>query len=186
MNEELNKHKRKQDEKIKKFHEALSKDKLKIKFRLVLNNNIVGYETHVIDSRIGHIGIYHKRPDETGLKYGYPVTMGDRYYIFHDKKEQFTGLYDKNNVEIYVGDIVSYPEYPNHISITGSHLLPAVVIFKNGKFISKSNYVSKSKLWDSEKDLLEWLPSKTYLKNYKGEDVSVIGDIHNNPELLEV
>ena len=57
------------------------------KFKLFNNGKLVGFENHVIDPDIGHIGIYHKNLDEEDFVYGYPITMGDKYYIFHDRKE---------------------------------------------------------------------------------------------------
>ena len=56
-----------------------------IKFKLMKNKKVVGYETHTIDPDIGHIGIYHKALDSK-MRVGYPITGGDKWYVFHDDK----------------------------------------------------------------------------------------------------
>jgi len=78
--------------------------------------------------------------------------------------EEFTGLKDKNGVEIYDGDIVQYGEDKDFIF---------VVIFKYGCFYAH-NILGEKFMTDS---LLGSL--------VMSEKVSVIGNIHENPELLE-
>lgn len=78
--------------------------------------------------------------------------------------EEFTGLKDKNGVEIYEGDIVQYGEDKDFIF---------VVIFKYGCFYAH-NILGEKFMTDS---LLGSL--------VMSEKVSVIGNIHENPELLE-
>ena len=71
---------------------------------------------------------------------------------------QYTGLTDKNGKKIFEGDIVTMPSYRG-----GRH--KSVVYFKNGKFaVDGSNY--------SFKDIAP-------------KNMEIIGNIHDNPELLK-
>lgn len=66
-----------------------------IKFRLIKDNKIVGYEEHkLLESPMGNkrnVYIYHSR---TGHELSwYEITMCPKEYIAHDDKNQFTGRY---------------------------------------------------------------------------------------------
>lgn len=93
---------------------------------------------------------------------------------------QFTGLFDKNNREIYEGDIVKYTRYKVHSEY-----------FK--KDFIENDYVV---YWNEEKHAFYCTTkfesgggASGYLNFHderaEKEEIEVIGNIHDNPELLE-
>ena len=82
---------------------------------------------------------------------------------------QFTGLTDQNGTKIFEGDIVRYTELR-----LGGEDVPVVnvVEFAEGGF-AVNNYFINHWLWNS-------IDGNTQLS-----DIEVIGNIHDNPELLE-
>ena len=80
----------------------------------------------------------------------------------HVEIEQFTGLQDKNGVDIYVGDIVQYPG-----DYYGFH--KQAVIYFEGRFAP----------------LVQVEEGHNAIDGYEAEYFEVIGNIHQNPELLK-
>lgn len=77
---------------------------------------------------------------------------------------QFTGLKDKNGKEIYDGDIVEYKD------------------FSNGMYLFKEQPKARGVI------KINNLLNGIYLKGlgtFKGDKVEVIGNIHDNPEILK-
>ena len=92
----------------------------------------------------------------------------NQYYITDDDTiGQYTGLKDKNGVEIYEGDIVKINNDYEKYGINAGEIYQ--VYFKSGGYRLLPKYCKEA--------LGYWLES--------GEDFVVIGNIYDNPELLK-
>lgn len=93
--------------------------------------------------------------------------MGDRYDVIPETVGQFTGLTDKNGMKIFEGDILKTKQYgkvSNYIIENGFDTF--AVIYKPGRF----QLVNKSRRFD--------------FANIRRDQIEVIGNVHDNPELL--
>lgn len=103
-------------------------------------------------------------------------------------KRQFTGLHDKNGKEIYEGDIVSVP-YVNPMGCVEPDTVDyiSVITYQNGGFVIDSCELKVEKI--SIAHSLEKSPGR-YVSNYGNVTeygrclLKIIGNIHENPELL--
>jgi uncharacterized phage protein (TIGR01671 family) len=88
---------------------------------------------------------------------------------------QFIGHRDINNVEIYENDIVTYYAMQGwkcadkDFRQYGTKVRPRQVVYKSGQFIPRSSYCK------TNKGCCSW----------RHFDVEVIGNIHENPDLLK-
>ncbi len=87
----------------------------------------------------------------------------ERYIVIPETVGQYTGLTDKNGKKIFEGDIVKCKDYletkPFEFEFQG------YVDFKNGSFVIVGGFMTHYRWLDYE--------------------VEVIGNIHDNPELLK-
>ena len=125
-----------------------------------------------------------KRSDTGGWIYGYLICtpcnsyidsgLGDTFnpkIIDRETRGQYTGLKDKNGVEIYEGDVIRYFDTGNMFD---SDLLEcmAQVVFKYARWYGK----------DITAKGLRCCPDFGHVQE---EELEVIGNIYENPELLE-
>lgn len=130
-----------------------------IKFRLVKDGKIVGYERHDIE-HYSKVTICHSEDGEKWFSIVYCAV--EREFIEHDHKDQFIGLPDKNGVEIYERDIIRGSRFPHHVH---------QVEYDEAQF-NPFGYPSG---WsDGEWENVGWL------------ECEVIGNIYENKELSEM
>ena len=92
---------------------------------------------------------------------------------------QFTGLFDKNGVEIYEGDVLKYHPYHN----LGHKGIKTIGAVKWGETGDSDDWAhSKHYEWVVDKDSLADIADSDYKED---EYCEVIGNIYQNPELLE-
>ena len=117
----------------------------------------------------------------------YLTDKSEQYFsrVIPDTVGQFTGLKDKNGVKIYEGDII--PKYTHFDNIVSKD------------FIKKCEYPEEigkaffEVIWNVQKCAFEMVfrkftknePRCKILSVYSGENSEVIGNIHDNPELLK-
>ena len=87
---------------------------------------------------------------------------------------QFTGLFDRNGKEIYEGDILRC-QYEDVCEETGEGEYFGVVTFENGCFRGEEPGFDYIKNHETPMTIAEWTMDKT---------CTVVGNIHQNPELL--
>lgn len=97
--------------------------------------------------------------------------LGTKSNIDTDTIGQFTGLYDKDGKEIYEGDLIE----------VNGRLFGIVEWHKDGYFFINDTIVGVRSDGGEYSPIGEMI---RYFSNH-GHDFSVIGNIHDNPELLK-
>lgn len=103
----------------------------------------------------------------------YPDRFGNKCRIFVDPKTvgQFTGLTDKNGKKIFEGDIIRQINSYDNLEMTG-----VVRFSKSAQFVISHTYTEKENCYKRGK-------KKAFAIKTNCE---IIGNIYDNPELLEV
>lgn len=145
------------------------------------------------------------RADGKGWVYGSYVTDGKDYHAIIKESEldesqmlsipidpeslgQCTGLKDKNGTEIYEGDILCFDwrmQESGSLAADDCENIKGVVSFCAAKFIVR--YFNNAMLFDLSE--INQLTHERFWRScgdfYKMTDFKVIGNIHENPGLLE-
>lgn len=105
------------------------------------------------------------------------------YCVGPETVGQYTGLTDKNDTKIFEGDIVKSPRYVNSSEAWDIGTI-CFGEYKQPNNISKIKYVHQGFYIDwSSDDISRNMRSCALSRNV---NLEVIGNIHDNPELLEV
>ena len=102
--------------------------------------------------------------------------------VFKDTIGQFTGLTDKNGKKIFEGDLLNGFDYPFYRSKDNKHnYFAEVVWFDNGAFGLVTHKYPDSRVRGISAGNADYFDEEFDCDNWE-----VIGNIYDNPELLEV
>ena len=111
--------------------------------------------------------------------------FGHYYQVLPETIGQYTGLTDKNGTKVFEGDIVAIPPNMSRKSTLG--------VVKFGDYKTPPYGVDKTNRgfyirWYYENEAIEEMLRRdiVFWFNYSHVDILIIGNIYDNPELLEV
>ena len=139
----------------------------KIKFRgIAISDDKFKYGNLTISDGLYHIGHHNS----------------NNFYVFcqvnHETVGQLTGLCDKNEVEIYEGDICDFANLHGDMK-------RGFIKYRDGcfRFSTKLNvvneYDAEVRMWNDGNN--DWYS----IENIESFELEVMGNIHQNPELLQ-
>jgi len=145
-----------------------------IKFRAWIKPNNTGFEGEMITQE--------SNSDWFMISNGTGFTIVEDHTDYLEEDQfvimQYTGLKDKNGVEIYEGDIIAYTNLLEEEK-KGS------IYFREGSFRLKQKTLGKNE-WDGEVRMWNDGSHDWYsIENLESFEMEVIGNIHQNPELLK-
>lgn len=106
----------------------------------------------------------------------------DKWCVYTDTLGQFTGKTDKNGKKVFEGDLLNGFSYPYYRSEEDTHNYFAEVVWFDGNcafgLVTHKNPTSTVRgISDGNADFIE---------DFDPDDWEIIGNIHDNPELMEV
>lgn len=107
--------------------------------------------------------------------------MGDRYEIDPETVGQYTGLKDRNGNKIFEGDILRGYQYP-YLSGDNFNYYAEVIYFDNCSAFG--TYTFKNPNLNVVRGISAG--NTALMEDWESENWEVIGNIYDNPELLEV
>ena len=119
--------------------------------------------------------------------HGYFTKHGDNYFINGTLVEpktvgQFTGLLDKNRKKIFEGDIIRFETYNYDMEGNRNHIVKDFIM----EYRIETNPSKNDGVMSSEFLLKDIIKSDyEYSAIFRSCKIKVIGNIHDNPELLK-
>lgn len=148
----------------------------------------IKFRGKTVDTKRWKFGSYHAPSNEACKPLIYehfskPTRDGNGYWyeVEADTVGQFTGRCVSESAEIFEGDILEYTVFDYQ---GGDTQYRGVVEWCGSRFIVSVCLVSTSNTWREKRDYEESYYDLDWLLD-QDDEVKIIGNIHDNPELLK-